>query len=113
MSACPPKAAQKRTFNHFGLVPKAAVSNRSRAASLFDHLVGAGEQRVRPAEAEHAGDQSLDDQIGLPQSKTRMSWQAILKALSAALRGRRAALSCPPGDDAWETSWSLAAVTGE
>jgi hypothetical protein len=31
MSACPATAAQKRTFNHFGLVPQPDVSKRSKA----------------------------------------------------------------------------------
>jgi hypothetical protein len=40
----------------------AAVSNRSNAA-LFDHLVGAGEQRVRHGEAERFGGLEVDDQL--------------------------------------------------
>jgi hypothetical protein len=34
---------------------KAAVSNRSKAENLFDHLVGAGEQGRRDFEAERFG----------------------------------------------------------
>jgi hypothetical protein len=41
---CPP------TVSRF--VPKAAVSNRSKADNLFDHLVGAGEERRRDFETE-------------------------------------------------------------
>jgi hypothetical protein len=47
------------------LVPKAAVSNRSRAAPLFDHPVGAGEQRRRDVEAERLGGLEVDDQLQL------------------------------------------------
>src|SRR5262249_46491421 len=44
-------------------VPKAAVSNRSKAAWLFDHLVGAGEQRGRNFEAERPGRLEVDHQL--------------------------------------------------
>jgi hypothetical protein len=33
-------------------VPEAAVSSRSKTVALFDHFVGAGEQRRRHFEAE-------------------------------------------------------------
>jgi hypothetical protein len=39
-------------FRHFRVVPKAAVSNRSKADNLFDHPVGAGEQRQRHHDAQ-------------------------------------------------------------
>ena len=38
-------------------VPKAAVSNRNKAAPLFDHLVGGYQQLVGHREAEHPGSQ--------------------------------------------------------
>ena len=47
MSALPPKADIER---HDGHVPKA---DTRIATDLFDHLVGAGEQRGRHFEAEH------------------------------------------------------------
>jgi hypothetical protein len=43
MSGLPSEAAVERTSMDGREVPQPAVSNRSRAASLFDHLVGAGE----------------------------------------------------------------------
>jgi hypothetical protein len=36
------------------------VSNRSKAAPLFDHLVGTGEQRLRQVEAERSGGVEID-----------------------------------------------------
>ena len=42
-----------------------AVSSRSKWQSLFDHLVGAGEQRRRHVEAERLGGLEVDDQLEL------------------------------------------------
>ena len=42
-------------------VPEPAVSNRSKEASLVDHLVGAGEQRRRHGDAKHPGGLVIDD----------------------------------------------------
>src|SRR5262249_31896584 len=47
------------------LVPKAAVSNRSKAALLFDHLIGGGKERRRYGEPEHAGGFGVDDEFEL------------------------------------------------
>src|SRR5262245_63481695 len=46
-------------------LPEAAVSRCSnrRAEDLFDHLVGAGEQRWRHVEAEHLRRSHIDDQL--------------------------------------------------
>jgi hypothetical protein len=59
---------------HVRKVPKAAVSNCSKTAALFDHLVGEREQLVRDADAKRLGglhidhefkpDRLLDRQIG-------------------------------------------------
>jgi hypothetical protein len=46
-------------------VPKAAVSNRSKADNLFDHLVGAGEQHRRNLKAERLGSFEVDYQFEL------------------------------------------------
>jgi len=54
-----------RTFRHGSPVPQAAVSNRSKATSLFDHLVGEREQRRRHGEAERLGGFEVDDEIKL------------------------------------------------
>src|SRR6516164_6900257 len=35
-----------------------------RLAHSFDHLVGAGEQRIRHGDAEHPGGRGVDDQLG-------------------------------------------------
>jgi len=40
-----------------------AVSNRSKAAFLFDHLVGAGEQHGRDVEAQRLGGLEVDDEL--------------------------------------------------
>jgi len=38
----PQYSPSSRTCLYFGLVPKAALSNRSKGDLLFDHLVGDG-----------------------------------------------------------------------
>src|SRR6516165_2068662 len=63
-SALPPKADIGTQSRNVRFVPKAAVSNRSKKA-LFDHLVGAGEQRGRHSEAEGVGALEVDDQFEL------------------------------------------------
>jgi hypothetical protein len=55
MSELPPKAEVDPRSCDVAQVPKAAVSGRSKAASLFDDLVGAGEQRRRNLDAERFG----------------------------------------------------------
>jgi hypothetical protein len=53
-----------RTSPHGGLVPQAAVSNRSKGSFLFDHLVGAGEQHRRHGKAERLGSFEIDREPG-------------------------------------------------
>ena len=53
------------TSPHGGLVPQAAVSNRSKGSFLFDHLVGAGEQHRRHGKAERLRGLEVDDQLKL------------------------------------------------
>ena len=59
LGAFRPPAARARGEVRHCRQPKtcteAAMSSRSKTASLFDHLVGAGEQRRRHGEAEHLG----------------------------------------------------------
>src|SRR5262249_59417032 len=50
-SGLPPKADLNPSSRHVAQVPEPAVSNRSRTASLLDHLVGAGEHRRRQLDA--------------------------------------------------------------
>src|SRR5262245_36348684 len=61
--------AGKLAPDNFGLLqqylPRAAVSNRSKGSALFDHLIGAGEQRGRHFEAEHFGGLEVDHQFKL------------------------------------------------
>jgi hypothetical protein len=65
MSALPPKADIARCHWHVRLVPKAAVSNRSKIAFLLDHLVGAGEQARRHFETNGLGGLEVDHELVL------------------------------------------------
>ena len=66
MSALPPIADIRRTRLRCPLSAK----SRHRS-SLFDHLVGAGEQRWRHGEAEHLGGLEVDDQLELDRLHDR------------------------------------------
>ena len=46
-------------------VHSVSIAVRSPRPSLFDHLVGGGEQRWRHGEAEHPGGLGVDDQLEL------------------------------------------------
>jgi hypothetical protein len=46
---------------------KAAMSNRSKTAHLFDHLVGAGEKGRRNVEAKRLGGLEIDHKVKLEQ----------------------------------------------
>jgi len=48
---------------HVAFVPKAAVSNRSKVAVLFDHLVSSHKQLVGHGEAERVGSLEVDHQL--------------------------------------------------
>src|SRR5262245_27103749 len=64
MSALPPKAASQRTLSES---PHTATSGHWRCskAMLFDHLVGAGEQRLRHSKVERLGGFQIDNQLEL------------------------------------------------
>ena len=51
MSALPPKADIGTQSWNVRFVPKADIMRRSKSGLLFDHLVGAGEQRSRNRKA--------------------------------------------------------------
>jgi len=68
-------------------VPQAAVSNRSKSSPLFDHLVGAADQRQREGDAESLGGLDVDDQLDL---HSLLNWQI----------GRLGTLQNPPDIDA-------------
>ena len=50
-----PRADLIETNSDVAKVPQPAVSNRSKAAQLLDHLVGCHQQRLRHIEAERLG----------------------------------------------------------
>jgi hypothetical protein len=56
ISGLAPIADMNEPCRHVAFVPKEPTS-----AGLFDHLVGAREQRRRHGEAEHPGSLSVDD----------------------------------------------------
>src|SRR5262249_57187824 len=58
-----PRADIVAAFRHVRFVPEVAVSTRSKTVALFDHLVGAGEQRRRHFEAERFGGLEIDNQL--------------------------------------------------
>jgi hypothetical protein len=66
MSALPPKADIHRRERDVRFVPKADIRT-----SLFDHLVGAGEQRGRNCEAKRLGGFEVDHQLVL---RRRLYW---------------------------------------
>jgi hypothetical protein len=53
MSALRPKADMRLPLRHVGFVPKADICTAAKA-SLFDHLVGAGEQLPKRTLSEFA-----------------------------------------------------------
>ena len=65
LSALSLLATEERTFGIGSSVPEPAVSNRSRAASLFDHLVSTGEQRRRHLETERLSGLEVDHKLVL------------------------------------------------
>src|SRR6516164_6478263 len=62
MSALPPKADITQTNWHVRFVPKATYAVQ-QYPTLFDHLVGAREQRRRHGEAKRFGSRDIDDQL--------------------------------------------------
>src|SRR5262249_31397652 len=62
MSALPQKADMERHDLHVRFVPK-ADSRTAAKRPLFDHLVGAGEQRRWQRNAEDLGGDQIDDQL--------------------------------------------------
>jgi hypothetical protein len=54
MSAMPPIAIESVPRNETSLRANRVLTHRSEKAPLFDHLVGAGEQRRPHLDAEHA-----------------------------------------------------------
>src|SRR5262245_29055743 len=62
-SGLPPKADLNPSSRHVAQVPEPAVSNRSRTASLLDHLVGAGDQRRWHLQTERLCSLKIDHQL--------------------------------------------------
>jgi hypothetical protein len=65
MSASPPKADKQQTSREVRFVPEAAVSNRSKKARLFDHLVGGRDKIGRKRKPKRVGGPEIDDEIEL------------------------------------------------
>jgi hypothetical protein len=63
LSGLPSIADMRDGTPGFRLMPQAVVSNRSKAARLFDHLVGTGEQGRRHFEAERLSGPAVDDKL--------------------------------------------------
>ena len=70
MSALPPKADIVERDRHVRFVPK-ADSCSAAILSLFDHLVGEGEQFGRYIDIECFGDVEIDDQLELSRLQHR------------------------------------------
>ena len=64
MSALPPKADMDQQGCDVRFVPKADIAPAARL-TLFDHLIGASEQRWRHGETEHPGRLGVDHQLEL------------------------------------------------
>jgi hypothetical protein len=75
MSGLPPKAAVDQTSGDDSEVPQAAMSRCSnlpgQTSELFDHLVGAGEQRGRHLDAECFRSLEIDPQVVFHRSLHR------------------------------------------
>ena len=72
MSALPPKA------DMVGTVVMSALCQK-RTSALFDHLVGASKQRLRPGESKRLGGLEIDDQLKLCR---RLHWKVGRPTLS-------------------------------
>src|SRR5215475_7739326 len=80
MSALPFKADKAQTCWHVRFVPTPAVSNRSKADNLFDHLVGAGEERRWHFKAENPSCLQIDAQLKLCRLHDRqLCWVRALE----------------------------------
>ena len=64
MSAFHPKATEQRTQFYVGFVPNRTHAPQQTEA-LFDHLVGAGDERRRKVEAKCLGRLQIDDEVEL------------------------------------------------
>ena len=71
MSALPPKADICSAITNVRFVPIADTCSATKA-SLFDHLVGAGEQRPRDGEAKRLGRVQVDHQL---ERRGLFQWQ--------------------------------------
>ena len=63
MSALPPKADIGGVSTDVRFVPKADILRCGKKTSLFDHLVGASEERRRHGEAERLGGPEIYHQL--------------------------------------------------
>src|SRR5215471_7495502 len=63
MSASPPESGHVRCTRPCPLWANSGLMQCSKKSSLFDHLVGAGEQRRWHGEAERLGGREIDHQL--------------------------------------------------
>jgi hypothetical protein len=79
LNAFAPRADIVAACRHVRFVPKAAVSNRSKADNLFDHLVGAPEHGNRQLQAKNRSARRFRGNP--PPARRQRYWFYVVPAL--------------------------------